>query len=297
MNSIDLLKRLKDIDCHITCIEKNRNLENQIRQFVDQSIFGNLEKMDLNELQKEKFDVILIGDLLEHLVEPEQFLQKLRGYIALNGTVILLVHNVVHGSVRISMLNGYFKYNATGLINNNSKRFFTLDILLSLIDKSGYSLTKLQRINKGIFDVPEISLTSYVIPQELIDAILRDPESVAYQYVFQITPNLKNNHIVREFIGNFSKDACTEYLRNILIYYRSQMSPTQKTDLSENDISQYAKKIDYLIKEVEILQNANMGNRKLIDEYANKINSLVKEIETLQNINIKNQKLIEKLSK
>jgi 2-polyprenyl-3-methyl-5-hydroxy-6-metoxy-1,4-benzoquinol methylase len=80
------------------------------------------------------FDVIVCGDVLEHLAEPVGVLRTLVACLAPGGEVIVSVPNVAHLWVRLSLLAGRFDYADRGILDRTHLRFFTrrtLDALLA----------------------------------------------------------------------------------------------------------------------------------------------------------------------
>lgn len=54
----------------------------------------------------QKFDFILLGDVLEHLLHPEEVLRSLKNFIKPNGRLLISLPNVGHYSVRFALLQG-----------------------------------------------------------------------------------------------------------------------------------------------------------------------------------------------
>jgi len=59
------------------------------------------------------FDVVLLGDVLEHLVHPEQVLRRLRPMLKQDGYAVISLPNVVHWLTRLKLLSGRFDYEST----------------------------------------------------------------------------------------------------------------------------------------------------------------------------------------
>ena len=83
------------------------------------------------------FDVIVCGDVLEHLADPPQVLRALVRALAPAGDVVVSVPNVAHLWMRLSLLAGRFDYAERGILDRSHLRFFTrrtLDALLAAAD-------------------------------------------------------------------------------------------------------------------------------------------------------------------
>jgi hypothetical protein len=249
-------------------------------EFVN-STFDQIQE-NLNNFFKEhteKIDILYIGNLSNHLDYVENLLSALHE-ISSFSQIVFYFENPFHSSHRINYLNG----NLPEIIN--LKKCFTLDSMLSLLENNNFSIKKFERSNKDMLN-NDSKIIPYVTPKELIDALNFDPESKTAYYIFSVYPYSKSEKPIRNFLNSFPNVMVTEYLKNILIYYKSQM--TQNSDSNDPNTKNL---FDKLVSDVEILQNTNIENKKLIDQYVEKINNLVKEIETLQNINLNHQKII-----
>jgi 2-polyprenyl-3-methyl-5-hydroxy-6-metoxy-1,4-benzoquinol methylase len=83
------------------------------------------------------FDVIVCGDVLEHLADPTEVLRALVRALAPGGDVVVSVPNVAHLWMRLSLLAGRFDYAERGILDRTHLRFFTrrtLDALLAAVD-------------------------------------------------------------------------------------------------------------------------------------------------------------------
>jgi SAM-dependent methyltransferase len=90
------------------------------------------------DLNGDRFDAILFGDVLEHLVDPWGALVWARGLLAPGGRVIVSIPNVGHWSVRWSLLRGRFDYTDHGLLDRTHLRFFTHKTARELAERAGF---------------------------------------------------------------------------------------------------------------------------------------------------------------
>jgi len=87
-------------------------------------VVADLER-DLPDLDG-PFDVIVYGDVLEHLKDPLRVLLTLNRLLSPGGTIIVSVPNTAHLWVRLQLLIGRFEYADRGLLDRTHLRFFTL---------------------------------------------------------------------------------------------------------------------------------------------------------------------------
>lgn len=78
------------------------------------------------DIKNEKFDFILIGDVLEHLEQPEKVMELLPGLLNDDGRLIVSLPNVAHYSVRFGLLFGHWDMVETGILDRTHLHFFTL---------------------------------------------------------------------------------------------------------------------------------------------------------------------------
>ncbi|MBW2529503.1 MAG: glycosyltransferase, partial [Deltaproteobacteria bacterium] len=64
----------------------------------------------------ERFDVIVLADVLEHLPEPGHLLERARSHLRGDGIVIVSLPNAVHWTVRAQVALGRFEYANRGLL-------------------------------------------------------------------------------------------------------------------------------------------------------------------------------------
>ena len=89
------------------------------------------------------FDFVLIGDVLEHLVDPWTVLADMRRLLAPDGRVVISVPNVAAWPVRFSLLGGRFEYADFGLLDKTHLRWFTKATAEELARSAGYEIERL----------------------------------------------------------------------------------------------------------------------------------------------------------
>ncbi len=102
-------------------------------------IHGNIEDKNL-PYQENNFDYIIVGDVLEHLHNPEDILLYLKNYLKKDGYIIASIPNILHFSVMLPLLQGNFTYKDSGLLNKTHLRFFTRNEIIRLFINAGYTI-------------------------------------------------------------------------------------------------------------------------------------------------------------
>lgn len=124
-------------------VELNVAAAETAKKFLSHVIVGDIESdtilASIEQIAKKKFDVLVMGDVLEHLREPEQVLSNLRRLMAPDGVCVMCVPNVSHWSLLIEQLSGRWDYGDEGLLDRTHLRFFTLQSLVKILKRSGWS--------------------------------------------------------------------------------------------------------------------------------------------------------------
>ncbi len=92
-------------------------------------------------------DVILLLDIVEHLDNPEGFMENIFQHIKGTHTrIIVTTPNIAFVTMRIMLLLGFFQYGNHGILDRTHKRLFTFSSLRSLMEQSGFVI----EMQKGI---------------------------------------------------------------------------------------------------------------------------------------------------
>jgi glycosyltransferase involved in cell wall biosynthesis len=87
------------------------------------------------------YDKILLMDLVEHLHDPENFMDALRKRTAgRRPEVIITTANVAFFITRIMLAFGQFNYSRKGILGIGHRRLFTFKSLRALLEQAGYEI-------------------------------------------------------------------------------------------------------------------------------------------------------------
>jgi SAM-dependent methyltransferase len=128
--------------------------------------------------------VIILGDVLEHLRDPDATLADVLTLLAPGGRVIVSVPNVAHVDVRLMLLEGRWEYQGTGLLDATHLRWFTKTSLRAMLANAGLVARRLERVRIGRFGSDIVFDTD----RPWIDAIgfiEADPEAYTFQFVVE----------------------------------------------------------------------------------------------------------------
>ncbi|GAC1613202.1 MAG: hypothetical protein NVS3B27_11950 [Novosphingobium sp.] len=94
---------------------------------------------------RDKFDVVMSSDVLEHLPAPAELLRLFVAAARPGGLVILSVPNVAHWSVRWNLLWGRFDYAPVGIMDATHLRWFTESSLRALVESVGLEIVEMRQ--------------------------------------------------------------------------------------------------------------------------------------------------------
>ncbi len=101
----------------------------------------------------EKFDVVIMADVIEHLRNPEILIKSAKENLKTGGEIIISTPNIAIWVYRFSLLFGEFNYTEKGILDKTHVKLYTLKTIRNLVIECG-------------LEVQEIKFTS--IPFELI---------------------------------------------------------------------------------------------------------------------------------
>ncbi|MBI4780541.1 MAG: glycosyltransferase [Oscillatoriophycideae cyanobacterium NC_groundwater_1537_Pr4_S-0.65um_50_18] len=111
----------------------------------EQYIWADLEnglQDALGSLEGQRFDKVLLPDVLEHLRFPERLLFDCMGVLKPEGLLLVSVPNVANITVRLSLLLGRWNYTERGILDKTHYRFYTHATSRRLLEANGYEVIK-----------------------------------------------------------------------------------------------------------------------------------------------------------
>lgn len=116
---------------------KDQNKSSKYKD-LDKFIFGDIQELDLMEFEN-YFDVILLADVLEHIIEPLPVLEKARKLLKKEGEIIISIPNIRHYSSFIKIfINGNFEYQDSGIFDYTHMRFYCKKDIEKLVQKANF---------------------------------------------------------------------------------------------------------------------------------------------------------------
>ncbi|MEA2561815.1 MAG: hypothetical protein QOH06_3319 [Acidobacteriota bacterium] len=121
------------LGCRVTGVELNPVVAREAARHLHRVIQGDVQTLDLDG----RYDVVMALELVEHLVDSESFLARVRGLLAPGGRAVFSIPNVGHWSIVEDLLAGRWDYLPIGLLCYTHYRFFTHRSLGDWLRRSG----------------------------------------------------------------------------------------------------------------------------------------------------------------
>jgi 2-polyprenyl-3-methyl-5-hydroxy-6-metoxy-1,4-benzoquinol methylase len=177
---------LTTMGCRVWGIDIDPDAAEVAREVCEEVIVADLSAVDLVEcFNRQRFDVVLMLDVLEHLTDPAGLLRRLAPVLEDGGWAVISVPNVAHASVRLALLDGRFTYTDVGLLDRTHLRFFDRDGVANLLRDAGWEMFDMARVTyrAGSTEIPIGDADP-----ELVQRLESDIEGLTYQFVVSVAP-------------------------------------------------------------------------------------------------------------
>lgn len=133
----------KEKDAIVFGVDISESAISEAKSKIDDAYILNIEEEILKwpeEIKNQKYDYIIISEVLEHIVEPEKFLEKLKEVIQKNTEIIITVPNILFWKNRLRIFFGNFDYTEQGLMDEGHVHFFSWQSFKKTIWRAGYEI-------------------------------------------------------------------------------------------------------------------------------------------------------------
>lgn len=274
----NLTKHLKEEkNCSVDIIELDEDAGNQAKQYSRNYMLGpelgDVEKDNwFDNYQNNRYDYIVILDVLEHLRNPEKVLLRVKELLNKDGSIIISVPNMAHNSVLIDLINNKVKYNELGILDNTHIRLFTEWTLNNLVRDCGLCAVK-----KHVIQIPvgsnEIKNTYDDVNIKLQDILKNRYLAEVFQFLYILKTSGKEDEIKYEPLDTTK--------RIIKIYYKENKESLFNED---NILYKYIKNnensVEFNISDIcpKVLRIDMFYNKCILENVHIKLFSSEKEI-------------------
>jgi len=121
-------------------IELNEDAAKRAEGRLDKVIIGDVEKI-IFSFQPEYFDYIILGDVVEHLIDPWRMIKQLSQFLTREGFLIVSIPNIGYWRVlKDLILFDKWEYQEEGILDKAHLRFFTKRSMIGMMNKAGFEL-------------------------------------------------------------------------------------------------------------------------------------------------------------
>jgi glycosyltransferase involved in cell wall biosynthesis len=133
-----LSAEMEKLGCKVTGIEQDSDMAGIARQYCQEMLVGDIETLDFKSLGR--YDAVILGDVLEHIRNPKDVLERVSKLLKPGGKVLISLPNVANIWIRLNLLLGRFNYSRVGIMDESHLRFFTLQTSKQLAADSGLDI-------------------------------------------------------------------------------------------------------------------------------------------------------------
>lgn len=184
--------------CRVTGMDMDEQALEVCRPFCERVIQADLSAPGwVDAVAGEVFDVVVLADVLEHLIAPQDLLGQLQTLLTGNGYVVLSVPNASHLTVVGCMMAGHFPYQSTGLLDRTHVRFFGRSDIDKLLLSCGFLAqrwecvevmpldSELAQFWNGLTDAARHFLQEHVV------------NGLVYQHVVKAYPSSQTGYVAK----------------------------------------------------------------------------------------------------
>jgi SAM-dependent methyltransferase len=123
-------------------VEKNLDAAEEAKKNLDEVHILDLNYQPL-PVEDHHFDLIILGDILEHLIDPEKLLKEVYSKLAPDGQVIISLPNIRNWRVLCELVfKGDWRYREKGILDKTHLKFFTLKSARRMIEEADFKIIR-----------------------------------------------------------------------------------------------------------------------------------------------------------
>ncbi len=186
-----LAKRLVEQGWFVDGIDLDKKSVKKAERFCTGVFIGDISDEEFVNAIPKTYDLLILGDIIEHVADPERTMQLLLKHLRKDGKLIISVPNIAHLYIRLTLFAGIFDYWEKGILDKTHVRNITKSSLMRFFR---YNNIKPVDWRYSAVPLPEISklfakgkLLSFLHHLNGISAVVW-PRLLAYQFVVLAKP-------------------------------------------------------------------------------------------------------------
>jgi len=139
---------LKNNKCdYYVGVEINSKVAALANEQISKVIVGDVENINF-EWEDNYFDVLILSEVLEHLIDPWETIRKLLVFLKPGGLIMASTPNVSHYKIIKNLFLGKWELTDSGVMDRTHLRWFTPYSFRNLFEQNGVVVKKLEPISK-----------------------------------------------------------------------------------------------------------------------------------------------------
>ncbi len=134
-----------------------------------------------------KFDVIVMADILEHLMNPQAVLASAQQLLAADGKVLISIPNAGYVGALLSLYDDEWNYREEGILDRTHVRFYTQKSIMALLTDNGFDSYLCDRVRRDLLD-SEFQQRIDNQVDSVRNWLLAKPEGSTYQFIIEARP-------------------------------------------------------------------------------------------------------------
>jgi methionine biosynthesis protein MetW len=174
--------------CRVTGLELDPEAIKKVMPYCVKVMQADLNSSEWPSILKdERFDIVLVADVLEHLYDPWNSLKRMASLINENGCVVISLPHVGHAAVAGCLLSGDFNYHDWGLLDRTHIRFFGLKNIEDLFAQAELKIIDVRFVTKNP-EESEFAGEWAKLSNDIKTTLMSSKHAQVYQVVVKAVP-------------------------------------------------------------------------------------------------------------
>lgn len=133
-------REFKKLGHYVAGVEISELAAKEAEKTFDKVYVFDIEENWPTEILSEKFDLIVLPEILEHVFDPVYVLKNSSAILKPDGEIIITTPNLLTWTNRFCFLFGFFRYEKEGMFDFGHIRWFTYPYLKEVLAEAGFTI-------------------------------------------------------------------------------------------------------------------------------------------------------------